>query len=87
MVASFFTDYFVHILTGPGYQWWSGMGSDLGELTIIGGLAMLYRKGECHMDGCHRIGWHPSEQHDGHVVCRRHHPHTQDPDHPLNRKD
>jgi hypothetical protein len=71
MLASFFTTYFVHVLNGRGYAWWSGAGSDIGEVTIIGGLVMVYRKHECHLDGCHWPSFHPHDEH-GHPVCRRH---------------
>ena len=33
--------YFVHILSGKGYQLWSGLGSDVGEVTLIG-LVMVW---------------------------------------------
>lgn len=58
---------------GPWYLWWSGFGSDLGELTILGALASLYWKHTCHVDRCWRLGRHPVEG-TGYQVCRRHHP-------------
>ena len=52
------------------YGFWSGFGSDLGELAII--LA-IWKKLNCHVDGCKRIGLHHVAG--GHyIVCRRHHP-------------
>lgn len=65
--------YLLHPLTGKGYQFWSGIGSDFGEVTILGGLLMIYRKHECHLDTCHRPAWHPHPEH-GHPVCRKHFP-------------
>ena len=58
---------------GPYYGFWSGFGSDLGELAIIGGLIGIYRKHNCHVKGCWRIGRHPVEGTDF-TVCRPHHP-------------
>ena len=71
----FLNTYFVHVLTGNGYAWWSGAGSDLGELTIVGGLVMLYRQRLCHVDKCHRMGHHDPEVHA--PACRKHHSHRE----------
>lgn len=71
MLASFFTTYFVHVLTGNGYNFWSGIGSDFGEVTILGGIVMLYRQHECRLDGCHRPSFHVHPEH-GALVCRKH---------------
>jgi len=60
-------------LSGPFYGFWSGVGSDIGEVTIIGAAASLYWKHTCHAKGCYRIGRHPVEG-TPHVVCRKHHP-------------
>jgi hypothetical protein len=59
---------------GPFYGFFSGFGSDLGELTLIGGMLAVYRKHNCHVRHCPRIGKH---QVDGtpYVVCFRHSPH------------
>jgi hypothetical protein len=59
--------------SGPWYLFWSGAGANLGELTIVIGLASLYLRHNCHVKGCWRIGRHPVEG-TGYVVCRRHHP-------------
>ena len=75
---------FVHELgrpgaTGPhgGYWFWSGIGSDLGELSIVIAVVstalLAYRKHECHIHRCRRLAWHPDPEH-GHPVCKRHHP-------------
>lgn len=58
---------------GPWYLWWSGAGSDLGELAIVGGLVTLVTKHNCHVKRCPRIGRHPVEG-TAFMVCRRHHP-------------
>jgi hypothetical protein len=56
-----------------GYLFWSGVGSDLSELAMIGFLYAFLRKHNCHSRGCWRIGRHPVEG-TGFVVCRKHHP-------------
>jgi hypothetical protein len=55
------------------YNFWSGFGSDIGELAIVGGLVSVYRQHNCHTKGCWRLGKHPV---DGTPwrVCRRCHP-------------
>lgn len=55
---------------GRWYAWWSGAGSDLGELAIVGGLLALVRKHTCHQPRCWRIGRHVVE---GSPWCDRHH--------------
>lgn len=72
------TGWLLHVLgvddvSGRWYGFWSGAGSDLGELAIIGGLASVARKHNCHVRRCWRVGRHPVEG-TGYVVCRRHHP-------------
>jgi hypothetical protein len=73
LLAVFHWSSLLHPLTGDGYQFWSGIGSDVGEVTILGALVMIYRKHECHVERCHRPAWHPHPEHD-HPVCKRHHP-------------
>lgn len=68
--------WFWHPLAGPGYQFWSGIGSDIGEIAIVGGAIAIYRRHNCHVHRCWRLSWHAHPDH-GHPVCRRHHP-----DHP-----
>lgn len=60
-------------LSGPQYGFWSGVGSDISEVAILGGVIQLYRRHNCHVDGCHRIGKHRV---DGtpFTVCPKHHP-------------
>jgi hypothetical protein len=64
-------------LSGPWYGFWSGIGSDLAELTLIGAVAtgvyQIVRKYNCHEPGCWRVGTHPAA--DGQfLLCYRHHP-------------
>jgi hypothetical protein len=54
------------------YNTWSGAGSDIGELGIIGGLAVMVRRHNCEVRRCWRLGRHWTAG--GHVVCRKHHP-------------
>lgn len=60
-------------LSGSFYGFWSGIGSDLGELAIIGAAIGLYRKHTCHVDRCWRWARHPVNG-TPYTVCRRHHP-------------
>ncbi|WP_426573947.1 hypothetical protein [Aquihabitans sp. McL0605] len=61
------------------YNFWSGFGSDLGEVTLITAVGIgVYtgvRKVNCHTKGCWRIGHHAL---DGtpYILCRHHHPHV-----------
>ncbi len=81
--GAFHADDLLHPLRYWGYQFWSGIGSDLGEVTLITGLARAFwrtrRHLECHVEApknCHRIG-HPVPG-TGHRACRLHHPHAQE---------
>lgn len=70
-------DWLWHPLVGRGYQFWSGLGGDLGQVTLITGLVVVtagwVRHHNCHVKGCWRLQWHPHPEH-GHPVCRRHFP-------------
>lgn len=55
------------------YLFWSGVGSDIGEVTILGAVISMYWKHTCNAKGCYRIGRHPVKG-TAHVVCRKHHP-------------
>lgn len=57
----------------PFYNFWSGAGSDIGEIVIIGAIWQAYRKHNCGVKGCWRIGIRkvPGTEH---VVCHTHHP-------------
>lgn len=58
------------------YLFWSGAGSDLGEIAIVAGLVGIYRKHNCQIKGCFRIGRHEYTEPDGtkRLLCWRHHP-------------
>ena len=58
--------------SGPYYGFWSGFGSDIGEVTIIAGLIAVYKKHNCEVHRCWRLGRHQTAA--GHMVCRRHSP-------------
>ena len=61
-------------LTGPWYGFWSGFGSDLSEIGGLGVVSYIFwRKHNCHVRGCWRIGRHPLEG-TLYVVCRQHYP-------------
>jgi hypothetical protein len=61
------------------YNFWSGFGADLGEVTLITAVALgVYtgvRKVNCHTKGCWRIGHHALEG-TPYILCKRHHPHV-----------
>lgn len=59
-------------VAGRWYGFWSGFGSDLGEVAIVGGLASMVRHRNCEVHHCWRLGRHVTAA--GHRVCRRHHP-------------
>jgi hypothetical protein len=63
--------------SGPYYGFWSGFGSDIAELGILGAICtgsyQLVKKYNCHEPGCWRVGTHPAA--DGQfLLCYRHHP-------------
>lgn len=53
------------------YNFFSGSGSDIGELAIVGGLVGIYRRHNCHQRWCWRIARHP---HGPYFLCSKHHP-------------
>ena len=62
---------------GSYYGFWSGFGSDLGEVTIVGGMLAIYRKHNCHSRYCWRFGHHDfTDAATGvtYKLCPRHHP-------------
>ena len=62
---------------GPYYAFWSGFGSDLAELSLLGAIGtavyQLVKKFNCHQPGCWRIGNHPAAG-GQFMLCYRHHP-------------
>lgn len=70
----------LHILglddaTGHWYLFWSGIGSDISEIALLGGLAAFWRQHKCHTRRCWRFARHPHER-DGvtYRLCAKHHP-------------
>ncbi len=59
--------------SGRWYLWWSGMFSNL---TIFAAVGVFYRKHNCQVHGCWRIGKHKAVDANGveHMVCKSHHP-------------
>jgi hypothetical protein len=75
MVAHLFA-WFEHAVgmtngSGPEYLFWSGIGSDIQEITLLGAVLGLYYKHNCHQKKCPRIGKHSF---DGTPYCTRHNP-------------
>ncbi len=62
--------------TPPNYNFWSGFGSDIGEITLVAGtaaiIAGLWHKLNCHNEKCWRLGIHHVAGGE-YVVCRKHH--------------
>ncbi len=63
--------------SGPYYGFWSGFGSDLGEVALIGALITGFKHVNCHVKGCPRIG-HYTVEGTPYKVCRKHHPEMDD---------
>jgi hypothetical protein len=63
--------------SGPYYGFWSGFGSDLAELSILGAIGtaayQLVKKYNCHEPGCWRVGTHAAAG-GQFLLCYRHHP-------------
>ena len=58
---------------GHWYLWWSGAGSDVSELAIVGALVAQVRRHNCHVKGCPRVGRFLAEG-TSWRVCHKHHP-------------
>jgi hypothetical protein len=58
---------------GRWYLWWSGM---FANVTIFAAVLIFYRKHNCHIHRCWRLGRHTAVDANGieHTVCKRHHP-------------
>ena len=57
-------------LHGDWYQFWSGIGSDIGEITLVAGGLGWFKHHNCKQKGCWRLG-HRHPKH-GRPVCARH---------------
>ena len=56
-------------LHGDGYQWWSGLGSDL---VYLSGVAAFMHHHNCRISGCWRPGHIDPES--GQLYCHKHRP-------------
>ena len=68
-------NWLVHVIgldngSGRWYLWWSGFGANFQEYALIGGIAILYRRHNCHEHGCWRVARHTV---DGTPWCNKHH--------------
>lgn len=73
MLAAIIAHWIFQPLHGNGYQLWSGIGSDVSEITILAGALALLKHLNCDAPRCPRYGPHRTS--DGqHKLCRRHHP-------------
>lgn len=78
-------NWLVHILgidnmSGRWYGFWSGFGSDIGQITLVGALAAFYRRHTCHVDTpryCWRWAAHPVAG-TPYRACKKHHPQVPD---------
>lgn len=62
--------------SGMAYLAWSGVGSDISELALIGGAFALYKRHTCHVNSprfCWRPGTHPVAG-TAFKACAKHHP-------------
>ena len=71
-------NWLIHILglndpSGYWYLWWSGFGANFQEFAMAGAVVLYYRKHNCHVKPCWRLGRHSIEG-TAYVVCRKHHP-------------
>lgn len=57
-----------------GYQLWSGVASDIGEVTLATGLLVVLKHMNCGNKGCWRMGYRHPEH--GHHMCGKHILHT-----------
>src|SRR6267378_3422838 len=59
----------------PGSAFFGGIGSDLSELSLLGGMLAVYRKHACQTAWCFRLGHHDlTDEASGitYKLCRRH---------------
>ena len=58
--------------SGPYYGFWSGFGSDIGEATLVVGVAAAWRHHTCHVKGCPHLG--RAVEGTPYLACPKHHP-------------
>ena len=51
------------------YDFWSGFGSDIGEVALLGALVAGVRHLNCHNKGCWRLAIHTTAN--GHKFCKK----------------
>lgn len=73
MLGNWLFHYFGIQGSGPWYAFWSGAGSDIGEVAILGGVIKLTQKRNCHTKGCWRFGVPVAGT--PYLACHHHHPH------------
>jgi len=58
--------------SGSWYGFWSGFGGSIPDFLILGSIITLYRRHNCHVKGCLRLG----KPVDGtpYLACPSHHP-------------
>ena len=59
------------------YLFWSGAGSDLAYLSFLSAAIVRYRKHNCHVKRCWRMGRHEFTEPDTEIkrkLCWKHHP-------------
>lgn len=59
--------------SGPFYGFWSGSGSDLGELALLSGVVVAAKRVNCHDKGCWNV-WSHKVDGTPFRACRKHHP-------------
>jgi hypothetical protein len=55
--------------SGPYYGFWSGFGSDIGEITLLGAVIAGMKHLNCHNKGCPWPGRHTTSE--GYKLCKR----------------
>lgn len=73
MLAAIIAHWVFQPLHGDGYQFWSGAGSDIGEITIPLAFGAWVIHHNCRKPHCLRLG-HAHPDH-GQPLCSRHHDH------------
>lgn len=59
---------------GPYYGFWSGFGSDIGEIALLGAIIATYKHHNCAVPRCYRIAHKKYEiKETKQYVCRKHH--------------
>ena len=75
MILALALESLTHPLAGEGYGFWSGIGSDFGEVVLLGIFATMFKHFNCHVNSphfCFRFG-HPVPG-TSFRACHKHHP-------------